>query len=43
MIVMDVEQRAFNILGQWLDLEARVVSYRELARELQINVNVAKQ
>ncbi|KAJ9107567.1 hypothetical protein QFC21_001026 [Naganishia friedmannii] len=38
----DVEQAAEDKLTRWIDLEKRVVSYRELARELGVNINVAK-
>ncbi|KAI5455315.1 hypothetical protein NCC49_000129 [Naganishia albida] len=37
-----VKRDAKDKLTRWLDLDQRVVSYRELARELGLNINVAK-
>ncbi|KAJ9110562.1 hypothetical protein QFC20_002891 [Naganishia adeliensis] len=37
-----VKRDAQDKLTRWIDLDQRVVSYRELARELGLNINVAK-
>jgi hypothetical protein len=39
----EVKKQAQDKLTRWIELDSRVVSYRELAREFSLNINVAKK